>query len=107
MAWVFMAELQHVNIHCQAQCRVRWSGVKHTTTRLWSSGNVVCGVMNHISLFGTMMDKSGLANVRRTLPAGVSLVLEEKCYGIVFLVSFDAVRRNVNASAYRDIYSTN
>lgn len=74
MAWVFMAELQHVNIHCQAQCRVRWSGVKHTTTRVWSSGNVVCGVMNHISLSGTMMDKSGLANVRRTLPAGVPTV---------------------------------
>lgn len=35
---------------------------------------MVCDVMNHISLSGTMMDKSGLANVRRTLPAGVPTV---------------------------------
>ena len=30
---------------------VGWSGVKHTDTGRWSSGNVFCGVTNHVSLF--------------------------------------------------------
>lgn len=32
--------------------------VKHTTTGLWSSGNMLYGVMNHVSLFGNQMGES-------------------------------------------------
>lgn len=35
------------------------SDVKHTTSRLWSSGNIFSGVTNHTSLFGSMMGESG------------------------------------------------
>ncbi|KAI9525251.1 hypothetical protein NQZ68_009931 [Dissostichus eleginoides] len=37
---------------------VGWSGVKNAATGLWSRGNVFCGVTNHASLSGSLMDQS-------------------------------------------------
>ncbi len=44
--------------------------VKHTTTGLWSSGNLFCGVTKHASLFGGLMGSLGLVDVRRTSKFG-------------------------------------
>jgi len=41
MGWVSMAQQPHANLTAQSTMpRVGWSGVKHTVTGLWSSGNM-------------------------------------------------------------------
>ncbi len=38
---------------------VRYSGLKHATTGPWSSGNLLFGLMNHTSPFGSLMGEPG------------------------------------------------
>lgn len=64
-----MAEQPHASLTSPSTMpSIGWSVIKHAATGLWSSGNVLCGVMNHISLFERMMSLD-LADDRRTLPA--------------------------------------
>ncbi len=55
--------------------------IKHTTTGLWSSGNVFCGVTNHASLFGSLV---GLVDARRMLPACKFQWRRDTGMGLVF-----------------------
>ena len=55
-----MAEKLHTSLRSPcAMPNVGWSGVKLAAIRLWSSGNMFSGVMNHASPSGSPMDKSG------------------------------------------------
>ncbi len=58
MEWVSMAEQLHASLTSTMQSVV-YSGVKHIATGIWSSGNVLCGVTNHASLFGSLIGESG------------------------------------------------
>ena len=44
-----------------AKCRMEKCKT-HAVTGVWSSGNVLCGVMDHTSLFGSLMGESGYDN---------------------------------------------
>ncbi len=44
-----------------------WSGVKHTATGLWSSGNTFCGVTNHTSFFFWQSDGFGFSGYTHEL----------------------------------------
>ena len=60
MAWVSMAEQLHASLTSPStMLSIRWSGVKHAATGLWSSGDVFCGVTNYASLSVSLMDESG------------------------------------------------
>src|SRR4029434_3931054 len=68
MEWVSMAEQLHASLPSPSPMpSVGWSGVKHTDTGLWSSGNVFCGVTNHASLFGSQMGESGFGGCRENV----------------------------------------
>ncbi len=47
--------------------RVRWSGVKHADNGLWSGGNLLCGVMNHASLYGSLMGEFGFSGYQENV----------------------------------------
>ena len=60
LKWVSMAEQPHTSL--RSPCTMPsagWSGVKLTAIGLWSSGNVLSGVMNHASPSGSATDASG------------------------------------------------
>ncbi len=92
-------------LHASTMPSVGWSGVKHAATGLWSSGNLICGVMNHTSLFGSL----GLVDAKRTLLALLNCAncakelcqLWRSCFSGVELGPFLSVM--LNASAYQDI----
>ena len=53
MKWVSMAELPHTSLRSPcAMPSIDWSGVKLAGIGLWSNGNKLFGVMNHVSPSG-------------------------------------------------------
>jgi hypothetical protein len=60
MKWVSMAEQPHTSLRSPCEMpSVGWSGVKHAAIGLWSSGNTLSGVLNHVSPSGNPTDESG------------------------------------------------
>jgi hypothetical protein len=52
-----MAEQPYTSLRSAcAMPSIGWSGVKRATIRLWSSGNLVSGVMNHTLPSGSLTD---------------------------------------------------
>ncbi len=69
MEWVSMAEQLHASLTSAMQS-VGYSGVKHIATGIWSTGNLLCGVTNHASLFGNQIGESG--EIQRNNGMGLS-----------------------------------
>ncbi len=64
-----MAEQLHASLTSAMQS-VGYSGVKHIATGIWSTGNLLCGVTNHASLFGNQIGESG--EIQRNNGMGLS-----------------------------------
>lgn len=52
---------------------IGWSGVKHSASELRRSGNMFCGVTNHASLSGSLMDESGLGKCQQIVTCLIAL----------------------------------
>ena len=62
MKWVSMAEQPHTSLTSPCTMpSVSWSGVKLAAVGLWSSGNILSGVINHASPSGSPKDESGFS----------------------------------------------
>ncbi len=59
--WVSIDEQWRVSLR-SPMAGVGWCSVKHTTTGLWSSGKLFCGVTNHTSLLGPVLPVKGNLN---------------------------------------------
>lgn len=111
-----MAEKKHASLTSpSAVLIVRWTGVRTAATALSSSGNVSCGVTNHISLPGSVMDESEFGECQESfLPdcivATVKFVGEGiivwGCFSRVGLGALIPVNGTLNASAYLDILNS-
>ena len=94
MEWVSMAEQLHASLPSPSpKPSVGWSGVKHTDTGLWSSGNVFCGVMNHPSLFGSQMGEAGFGGRR-----------ENFIYNYIYMLLLSQIiqKHNISFHCYAD-----
>lgn len=98
---VSMAEQVHASLTSPSTVpSVGWSGLQHTPTGVWSSENVFCGVMNHVSLSVWWMSV-GLMDVRRTIPAWLRYA---NCYIWWRKVNDMGLFFMLNVLAYQDIW---
>lgn len=87
-----------------------WSGLKHTATQLWSSENVFCGVMNHTSVSGILINDPGFGKCQENVACHTTLCQlccwrRDNAMGLFFWCwpgSHPLVMENLNASVYQD-----
>ncbi len=108
----FHGRQQHASLTSEnTMVSVGWSGEKHGTTGLWSSGNLFCGVTNH-----TFCQSDGRVWVWRmpeerylpdctvpTINIGGGRIMVWGYFPGVVLGPLDSVKGNLNASVYQDI----
>ena len=107
-----MAEQPHTSLRSPcAMPSVSWSAVKLTAIGLWSSGNGLSRVMNHVYHLAVERLNLGLADARRTLPAWIHSAdckvwwRRNNGLGMFFMVrigSLVLVKGNLNVTAYND-----